>query len=384
MEVMALAPFREAVDAVALAGGEALKQCYQCGLCTGTCPWNLVKSFPVRKLIHQSQLGLVDFEGEDTWTCATCRACVARCPRGVAIIDIMRALRNIVAEMGAGHLPDSLRVTLKNIAGTGNPYGEPADKRTDWVSEGQGPSPATEAEVLYYSCCVPAYDPSVRRVARATASVLHKAKVKYALAGERENCCGESVRKSGNETLFQKLARNNIAAFTETGLGRIVVTSPHCLYTFKNEYPQLGGEFEVIHYTELMAELLKEGRLKPTRPVEARVTYHDPCYLGRHSGIYDAPRQVLQSIPGIELVEMPDHGPDSICCGGGGGRIWMETRKGERLSDLRLDQAADTGATILAAACPYCILNFEDSILTTDRLGRIVVKDISELVAQSL
>ena len=134
---MALAPFREAVDAVALAGGEALKQCYQCGLCTGTCPWNLVKSFPTRKLIHQAQLGLVDFESEDTWTCATCRACVARCPRGVAIIDIMRALRNIVAEMGAGHLPDSLRVTLKNIAGTGNPLGEPAERRTDWINDGE-------------------------------------------------------------------------------------------------------------------------------------------------------------------------------------------------------------------------------------------------------
>ncbi len=381
---MALAPFREAVDAVALAGGEALKQCYQCGLCTGTCPWNLVKSFPTRKLIHQAQMGLVDFESEDAWTCATCRACVDRCPRGVAIIDIMRALRNIVVEMGAGHLPDSLRVTLKNIAGTGNPLGEPAERRTDWIIDGEIPTVAENAEVLYFSCCVPAYDPNVRRVARATASVLRKAGVRFAVTGDRENCCGESVRKSGNETLFQKLARNNIAAFTDSGLSRIVVTSPHCLYTFKNEYPKLGGNFEVVHYTEFMAQLLREGRLKPVKPVDAKVTYHDPCYLGRHSGVYDAPRQLLRSIPGIELVEMPDSGPDSICCGGGGGRIWMETRKGERLSDLRLEQAAATGASVLAAACPYCILNFEDSILTTDQPGRIAVKDISELLAESL
>lgn len=381
---MALAPFRDAVDAVALAGGEALKQCYQCGLCTGTCPWNLVKSFPTRKLIHQAQLGLVDFESEDAWTCATCRACVAKCPRGVAIIDIMTALRHIVAEMGAGHLPDSLRVTLKNIAGTGNPLGEPAEKRTDWINDGEAPTFSQDAEVLYFSCCVPAYDPNVRRVARATARVFRKAGVRFAITGDRENCCGESVRKSGNETLFRKLAHNNIAAFAESGLRKIVVTSPHCLYTFKNEYPKLGGSFEVVHYTEFMAQLLKDGRLKPTRAVDARVTYHDPCYLGRHSGVYDAPRQVLQSIPGIELVEMPDYGPDSICCGGGGGRIWMETRKGERLSDLRLEQAAGTGASILAAACPYCILNFEDSILTTDRLGRMDVKDISELLAESL
>ncbi len=381
---MALAPFREAVDAVALAGGEALKQCYQCGLCTGTCPWNLVKSFPLRKLIHQAQLGLVDFESEDTWTCATCRACVARCPRGVAVIDIMRALRNIVAEMGAGHLPDSLRVTLKNIAGTGNPLGEPAERRSDWINDAEGPSPAKDAEVLYFSCCVPAYDPNIRRVARATAKVFRKAGVRFAITGEQENCCGESVRKSGNETLFQKLAQGNIAAFSATGLSRIVVTSPHCLYTFRNEYPGLGGSFEVVHYTEFMAQLVNEGRLKPVRRVDARVTYHDPCYLGRHSGIYDAPRQLLRSIPGVELVEMPESGPDSICCGGGGGRIWTETRKGERLSDLRLDQAAATGAGVLAAACPYCILNFEDSILTTDRVGQIQVKDISELLADSL
>lgn len=381
---MAVAPFREAIDAVALAGGEALKQCYQCGLCTGTCPWNLVKDFPTRKLIHQAQLGIVDFESEDTWTCATCRACVARCPRGVAIIDIMRALRNIVAEMGAGHLPDSLRVTLKNIAGTGNPLGEPAERRTAWINSPEVTPVTKDAEILYFSCCIPAYDTNVQRVARSTAKVLHKAGVRFAVIGAKESCCGESVRKSGNESLFQKLAQSNIAAFAESGVNKIVVTSPHCYYTFKNEYPKLGGNFEVIHYTEFMAQLIKEGRLKPTKAVDAKVTYHDPCYLGRHSGVYDAPREVLKSIPGVELVEMPDHGQDSICCGGGGGRIWMETKKGERLSDLRLDQAAGTGASVLAAACPYCILNFEDSILTTDRPGRIAVKDISELLAESL
>jgi Fe-S oxidoreductase len=286
--------------------------------------------------------------------------------------------------MGVGHLPDSLRVTLKNIAGTGNPLGEPAERRTDWINDSQVTTFTGNAELLYFSCCIPAYDPNVRRVARSTAKVFHKAGVRFAITGDRENCCGESVRKSGNESLFQKLAHNNIAAFTESGINKIVVTSPHCYYTFKNEYPKLGGSFEVTHYTEYMAQLLKEGKLKPTKPVNARVTYHDPCYLGRHSGIYDAPREILKSIPGLELVEMPDYGPDSICCGGGGGRIWMETKKGERLSDLRLDQAAATGATILAAACPYCILNFEDSILTTDRLGRIEVKDISELLAEAL
>jgi len=369
---------------VAEVGGEALRQCYQCGLCTGTCPWNLVKSFPTRKLIHQAQLGVVDFEGEDTWTCATCRACVVRCPRGVAIIDIMKALRNIVVEMGAGHMPDSLRVTLKNIAGTGNPLGEAPEKRTDWASGLDVKIFNKDTDVLYFSCCIPAYDPSIKRVARATARILKKAGVDFGILGRPESCCGESVRKSGNESLFQKLAQSNIGAFLENGVNRIVVTSPHCYHTLKNEYPKLGGSFEVIHYTQYLLELIKDGRLKPTRELNLKVTYHDPCYLGRHNNVYDEPREVLKSIPGLELVEMLDYGANSLCCGGGGGRIWMETKKGERLSDLRLDQAVGTGASVLVAACPYCMLNFEDSVLTTDRSDVIKVRDISELILEAI
>jgi Fe-S oxidoreductase len=372
------------VDAVAEAGGEALKQCYQCGLCTGTCPWNLVRNFPTRRLIHQSQLGTVDFEGEDTWICATCRACVARCPRGVAIIDIMKALRGVIVGMGAGHIPDSLRVTLKNIAGTGNPLGEPPDKRTDWAKDLPVGSFTKGTEVLYFSCCVPAYDPSIKRVARATAAVLNKAGVSFGILGARESCCGESVRKSGNESLFHTLAESNIRAFVEAGVGKIVVSSPHCYHTFKNEYPALGGKFEVVHFTQFVDQLIKEGRLKLNKTQNLKVTYHDPCYLGRHNNVYDEPREVLRSIPGVELVEMSDYGPDSLCCGGGGGRIWMETKKGERLSDLRLEQALATGASVLAAACPYCLLNFEDSVLTMGKGSDIQVKDISELIAEAM
>ena len=380
----AVTPFREAVDALTEAGGEALKQCYQCGLCTGTCPWNQVRSFLTRKLIHQAQLGVVDFEGEDTWTCATCRACVVRCPRGVAIIDIMKAMRNIIVEMGAGYLPDSLRVTLKNIAATGNPLGEPAEKRADWAKDLDLVTFSKDTDILYFSCCIPAYDPSVKRVARTTANVLKRAGVDFGILGASESCCGESVRKAGNESLFQRLAQGNIAAFAESGVTRVVVSSPHCYHTFKNEYPELGGSFEVLHFTQLVAELVREGRLNFTKEVKARVTYHDPCYLGRHNDVYDEPREILTSIPGLELVEMPDYGANSLCCGGGGGRIWMETKKGERLSDLRVDQAIGVGASVLVAACPYCVLNFEDSVLTMDKGSTIQVKDISELVQEAI
>jgi Fe-S oxidoreductase len=381
---IALSPFKEAIDAVVEAGGKALKQCYQCGLCTGTCPWNLVRNFPTRKLIHQSQLGIADLESEDTWTCATCRACVARCPRGVAIIDIMKALRGVIVGMGAGYVPDGLRVTLKNIAGTGNPLGEPPEKRSDWTKD-LGILPfGKDTEVLYFSCCIPAYDPNIKRVSRATASLLTKAGVHFGILGTRESCCGESVRKAGNESLFQTLAQSNISAFMDSGVSRIVVSSPHCYHTFKNEYPELGGSFEVVHFTQYLVQLIREGRLKPTKELNLKVTYHDPCYLGRHNAIYDEPREVLRSIPGLDLVEMADYRENSLCCGGGGGRIWQETKKGERLSDLRLDQAAATGASVLATACPYCMLNFEDSVLTSNRSDTIRLKEISELVLEAL
>ena len=381
---MVVAPFKEAIDAVIEVGGGSLRQCYQCGLCTATCPWNLVRSFPTRKMIHQAQLGLVDFESEDTWICATCRACVSRCPRGVGIIDIMRGLRRVIVEMGAGYLPDSLRVTMKNIAGVGNPQGEAREKRADWAKDLDVKTFTKGTEILYFSCCVPAYDPSVKRVARAMANILKKAKIDFGILGPQESCCGESVRKAGNESLFQSLAQSNINIFAENGVAKIVVTSPHCYNAFKNEYPPLGGNFEVIHYTQYLAGLIREGRLKLTKGLDKKVTYHDPCYLGRHNNIYDEPREVLRSIPGLELVEMSDSRENSLCCGGGGGRIWMETKKGERFSDLRLDQAIETGASILAASCPYCLLNFEDSVLTGDKGNIIQVKDISDLVQEAI
>jgi Fe-S oxidoreductase len=208
--------------------------------------------------------------------------------------------------------------------------------------------------------------------------------VDFGILATKEVCCGESARKAGQESLFQNLAESNITAFNEAGVKRIVVTSPHCYNAFKNEYPELGGNFEVIHFSQYLVELIKEGRLKFTKELNKKVTYHDPCYLGRHNGIYDEPRQVLESIPGLELVEMSENRENSLCCGGGGGRIWMETKKGERFSDLRLEQALEVGASILALACPYCMVNFEDSVLSADKSDVIEVKDIAELVLEAL
>ncbi|UCD08589.1 MAG: (Fe-S)-binding protein [Dehalococcoidales bacterium] len=382
--MQALTPYPEVIDLIKEEGGDPLKLCYQCGTCSATCPWNLVKNFIVRKVMHQGQLGLIDFESEELWMCATCKACVDRCPRGVAIIDVIRAMRRAIVEFSVGGIPDGLRISMKNISATGNPLGELEENRADWTKDLDIKPYSKGMDVLYFSCCIPAYDPSVQRVARATANVLKKAGVKFGILGTAEKCCGESVRKAGNEDLFKALAETNISNFKEAGVTRIVATSSHCYNTFKNEYPELGGEFEILHSSQFIAELIDEEKITFSKEINKKVTYHDACYLGRHNDVYDEPRKVLQSIPGIELVEMTDNRENSLCCGGGGGRIWMDTKKGERFSDLRIEQAIETGAEILAAACPYCILNFEDGLRSGENEDALVIKDIAELVDEAM
>ena len=382
--MQAVAPFQEAVDIIKEEGGEIAKLCYQCGLCTGACPWNLVRSFLVRKTMHQAQLGLPDFEDEDMWLCVTCNACVQRCPRGVEIVDVWRSFRRAITELGIGGIPDSLRITSKNISGVGNPQGEDRERRTDWVRDLNVKTFTKGMEVLYVPCCYNAYDPQLLPAARATVEVLKKAGVDFGILGPEQSCCGESVRKAGNESLFQALAQSNINLFNEACVTRSITASPHCFHTFKNEYPELEGKYEVMHLTQCHAQLIREGKLELKKELGKTVTYHDSCYLGRHNDVYDEPREALQAIPGLELVEMANHHDNSLCCGGGGGRIWEETKKGERFSDIRLEQALDAGAGVLAAVCPYCIANFKDSIVTMNKTEEIECKDIAELVLEAL
>jgi Fe-S oxidoreductase len=379
-----LSPYKEATDVILEAGGEPLQLCYQCGLCTGICPWNLVRDFIVRRIIHEAQLGATDFGSEDVWTCVTCRACVQRCPRGVEIIDVMRAMRRAVASLGIGVVPDALRISAKNITGVGNPLGEEAEKRNDWAKDLKVKDFASGTEMLYFPCCVPSYDPDVKTVARATAIIFNKLGLDYGLMSTEARCCGESIRKAGYEDTFQSLAQNNINLFNSYGVKNIVVSSPHCYHTFKNEYPDLGGDFQVLHITQYLASLIDQGKLKFSKEVKKKVIYSDPCYLGRHNNIYDEPRKVLESIPGVELMEFPDSREEALCCGGGGGRIWMDTPKGQRFSDIRVEQALEKGADTIAVACPYCFLNYRDSVLSLGKSEVIEVKDISEIVAEAM
>jgi len=383
--VETVAPFKEIIDVIKESGGEAFKLCYQCGLCDTVCPWNRVRTFSMRKIIREATFGLTEIESEDIWRCTTCGKCPQRCPRGVKIIESGVSLRRIATEYGVFPTPvRPVRTVSASLIGEGNPLNEERKKRANWT-EGLSVKTFTEGmEILYFPGCYLSYDPRLKKAARATANILNLARVDFGILGSKENCCGESIRKTGDEELFKRLARENIKTFIDNGVKKILVSSPHCYHTFKNEYPEFMVNFEVVHVSQYLFELINEGRLELNKEYGKKVTYHDPCYLGRHNGIYDEPREVLKKIPGLELIEMPDSLEDSLCCGGGGGRIWMETPKGERFSDLRLEQAIGVGAEVLVTSCPYCITNFEDSRLNREDSEAPEIKDITEMIQESI
>jgi len=381
--VETVAPFKEVIDEVKEKGGDAVKFCYQCGKCDTVCPWNRVRKFSMRKLIREATFGLTEVEREEIWRCTTCGKCPQRCPRDVKQIDDMIALRRMAT--GYGIFPahvKPVRTVSAGLTAQGNPFGEPRTNRAEWA-EGLSVKTFSEGmEILYFPGCYLCYDPRLKKVAQATANILKKAGVDFGILGTKENCCGESIRKTGNEELFKRLARENIKTFIENGVKKILVSSPHCYHTFKNEYPEFKVNFEVVHISQYLFELVNEGRLQITKEYGEKITYHDPCYLGRHNGIYDEPRGVLKKIPGLELTEMPESREDSLCCGMGGGRVWMETLKDERFSNLRLEQAIGVGAEVLATSCPYCITALEDSRLVLNYGEVIEVKDITEILQE--
>ncbi len=376
-------PLKEVVEELEGAGGKSFAYCYTCGKCDVVCPWNRVRSFSIRKIVRQAAFGLPDIESEDVWRCTTCGTCTSQCPRGVDQIEVGVSIRRLATKYGA--FPASLRgvrSAAQSLVSDGNPLGMERGKRDEWAS-GLGVKPFAEGmEILYFVGCYGSYDPRMQKVSVATVKLLQKAGVDFGILGPKENCCGESIRKAGNEDVFKTLARGNIKTFIDHGVRRILVSSPHCYNAFVRDYREFRVDFEVVHVSQYLAELVAQGRLKLTGGLHKRVTWHDPCYLGRHNGIYEQPRDVLKAIPGLELTEMSECRKDSLCCGGGGGRIWMDTPKGERFSDIRLAQAKEVGAEILATACPYCISNFEES-----RLGlgdeAPVVKDLVEIVLEA-
>lgn len=386
MEPRGISP--EMRDYIAEMGAETVNWCMQCGLCTNLCPWRLVpgetsEKFNIRHMQRLGQLGLEGFEEERIlFACSTCGMCQSHCPRGVKIVDNIRAMRAGI--VGAGMVPLHLRPILGSTHAHGNPWSGPRDKRTQWRGTLEVPSFTPDTEYFLFVCCHSCYDPRSSRIAGSITRLLQHTGVSFGTIGAEESCCGESIRKMGDEELFRKLAESNIRLFNARGVRKILTTSPHCLWTFKNEYPALGGEWEVFHYTQLLSRLVEEGKLSFPRGIVRKVAYHDPCYLGRHSGVFKAPRDLLGSLPAVEPVELTRSGSMGLCCAGGGGRIWGEVPVGERFGELRVMDAVGSGAEVLTTACPYCINMLTDACKSLERQDFLEVLELSELLVKAL
>jgi Fe-S oxidoreductase len=387
----------------------SLDACTECGRCQAACPAHLagMPLNPKRLVVDlrdymagqadglskksEPEEGGKEMVGDviarnALWACTTCSACAGECPVLVNPMDAVVDMRRYLT-LSWGDLPGPGALALQNLNRAGNPWGQPPTARDEWAKGLDVPRMADkrEADVLWWVGCAGAYDQRNQRVSRALASLFKAAGVDYAILGQEETCTGDPARRLGDEALFQTLARRNIATLQKYRFGRIVTACPHCFNTLRNEYPTLGGRWEVVHHSQFLSELLAAGRLKLSRPLEATVTFHDSCYLGRANGVYDAPRRVLNALPGASLAEMPRSRESGLCCGGGGGGMWLEVHGERRIQELRLEEAAATKPAVVASACPFCLLMFDlgGKTLKFDDKG-IQIEDIAELAAEAM
>ncbi len=319
------------------------------------------------------------------WSCTSCRACEEACPVGIEFVDrIVGARRHMVLTQGV--MPVEVQTTFRNMEVNSNPWGINAGDRAEWCKSLGVKMIADhpEAEYLYFVGCAGSFDDRNTRIATALVKMLQKAHVDFAILGKEENCTGDAARRIGNEYLFQTLAKTNIETMNKYKFKKVITACPHCFNTIKNEYPQFGGNYEVIHHTDFIYELMREGRLTPVRPLPQKVTYHDSCYLGRYNDIYDAPREILNAIPGAEIVEVELSKENGRCCGAGGGRMWMEERVGKRVNHQRLEDLQTAEPNVIASACPFCITMLKDATRDKAVDDTIDTKDIVELLAESV
>jgi len=363
--------------------------CIQCGKCTGGCPVARKTVLNIRSLIYHMLVDPnLDVKAhEELWDCTSCFTCVERCPKDVQPAELIISLRGQLVE--SGRIPETVGTALMGIFRQGNPSGVAREDRTAWVN-GIEPKPAQQGcEVLYFVGCIPSYDQRVQVVPRVLLKAFEAAGVDFGTLGTQESCCGNEVRRMGEVGLFEMLIEENGEMIRGVEARQLVTTSPHCFNTFKNEYGLDG--IEVLHYTQFLAALIEQGQLEfgPVgvwgEGVEKKVTYHDPCFLGKQNHVFDEPRIILEAIPGVELVEMDRNRERSLCCEGGGGRMWVEgTNLEERLAFQRVQEAAETGAEILAVACPFCLLTLEDAVKVQGLDEQLRVMDIMELVDLAL
>lgn len=372
-------PLLEVTEAIVECGGEALLECLGCGTCSASCPWGLVRDHSVRRLIRQAALGLEGFEPA-SWLCLTCRVCVDRCPQQIDLTEVMQAMRAVAAE--AGGLPPGLSAAVGSLSAAGNPWGGDPKARGEWgAGYGSPPLSAPHSPLpIYFNCCTSAYDGRARKLARAAVRVLGRAGIEVTLLGNDEVCCGDLAVRAGRPELAERLAAKNLAAFERAGAGAIVTSSPHCRQAFRGWYGEEGAAPEARHVCEVLAGALARGELRCEGELPVRAAFHDPCYLGRHAGVYEPPRELLRAVPGLELVELPRSREDALCCGGGGGGAFRETAPEERHALLRVDEAREAKVEVLVTACPLCLLMLEDAVRVRDLEGTLRVLDLCEVL----
>ncbi|MEL7566589.1 MAG: heterodisulfide reductase-related iron-sulfur binding cluster [Dehalobacterium sp.] len=317
-------------------------------------------------------------EPDALWSCTTCRSCEEQCPVFVEHVDRNIEMRRYLTMMESD-FPSELQAVFRNMENNGNPWGIGWANRADWAKGLGVPILAEgyEAEYLYWVGCAGAFDDRNKKVALSVVKLLQRAGIKFAILGTEEKCCGESARKLGNEYLYQIMARENVETLNNYGVKKIIASCPHCYNTLKNDYLQLGGNYQVMHHTQLLTQLIKEGKLKPSG-LNLTVTYHDSCYLGRYNSIYQEPREILQALPQVKLREMERNRTKSFCCGAGGGRMWMEEHLGSRINEKRVEDAIMTGAKAIVTACPFCLTMLDDGVKAKDEVMQVL--DLAEIL----
>jgi Fe-S oxidoreductase len=408
-----------------------LATCTECGRCQSQCPaWVTGKPLSPKMLIldlrdhafakapyllagsqeardqlpdavkHEAQRPLVGtaerngvIDPDVLWSCTNCGACVQECPVDIEHIDHIAGMRRHQVLIESEFPPEASGM-LKNLENKGDPWGMGASKRAEWISELDFEVPVVDGligddvEYLFWVGCAGALEDRAKKTTKAIAQLLHTAGVSFAVLGPAETCTGDPARRMGNEFVFSMLAQQNIETLNEAKARKIIASCPHCFNTIANEYPQLGGNYEVIHHTQLLARLVAEGALTPVNPIEEKITYHDPCFLGRHNKVYTAPREIMEQVPGVQAQEMHRCKERGFCCGAGGARMWMEERIGKRINVERIDEALGTDPDTISTGCPFCLVMLGDAVAAKKSSGEakesLEVVDVAQLLARSV
>jgi len=369
--------------------------CVECGRCQAVCPAHMAGTalspkqviVKLKRHMHGELPGPIHGElirPEELWACTTCMACVEECPAFIDIVDTIIDLRRYLA-LSEGALPSTAPQSLQNIQRAGNPWGLPAGERLAWAHGLDVPvmEPGKEVEYLYWVGCSASYDRRNQAIARAVVKILRAAGVSFGVMQE-ERCHGEVARRLGEEYLYQTLQQENIKAINRYRFRKVITHCPHCFNTIKNEFPQFGGTYEVLHHSQVIDQLIRAGRIKPTKALDATFAFHDSCYLGRYNGILEAPRSVARSVPGLRVVELPRNRARGLCCGGGGGHMWMEVKSKKRVNLIRVEEILEAKVDTVGTGCPFCLAMLDLGRKVKGADESLQVKDVSELVAESL